>query len=468
MWPYERYLPDYDPRNYADLKREIHNQPILRRRKHGALPLSESEDDSSSARPSAKVGRQFLQKHKDYAHAAMNNLLYPVVAHNTDPHMHVSAHWSKDPQSREEFEEDRTHHLHATRDWRHFREKQIHLHQLFRQLDEVKDWGDRLERQHKHLPRNSSELPELEEELHALQLKEDDIKHKMRALVSPPSSSSRHPAGSSNASSPLTEKDADAERTGLTPAWQEQLAAECKKYNQYAHDRDRALDERRRARLEHQFAAMEAKLKGLQDQLEAVQTERLKQEERYARVRKLSNHAPGLGQIEQRLHALERTESNLESQIRDLLDDPGWPTTCAPPHSPPLGDGSLGGSTLHSDKAGSEDPHALAAGLQHKLEAQHEHYVQSGRDRVKELQNLESRRHKGPEPAEWSDEVTKAFDRIAESSAPDESQSSDEGEHPLLEKKARRQALRERMKAMGAAGVSSSHKSRPPTRHRHR
>ena len=328
MWPYERYLPDYDPTKYADLKREIHSQPIVRRRKHAAVSQSESEqeDDSSTARPWEKVDSQHRRLDNHHAHVLKNNALALNALYDSYPDVRPEAvrpeHYRGERLAIEERNQDRHHVKNTNRNWAVFHQKQVELRELQRKLDAVQEEIALWELREKagwspYLP------PEVERELHERQGEKDRLELAMKRLVSG-SQDKPHETRAHTLTPSAEEEKARTASLPLTPHFQEELEDEYESYHDYVLHHDYSVHASRLYRLECRFYHDESILEDLQRELKATKKEsgELKEEEHKlireaGQGRKYGRHSR-LHEVKQRLHALQEKEADLATQVGHL------------------------------------------------------------------------------------------------------------------------------------------------------
>ncbi|KAG0653841.1 hypothetical protein C6P46_002187 [Rhodotorula mucilaginosa] len=332
MWPYERYLPDYDPTKYADLKRGIHSQSIVSRRKHTAAPSSEDENDSS-APPWEKVDNKHRRADNHHAHALKNNVLGLNARYDSYPDVHPEV--ARPEHSREERlalegrNQDRHHVKSANRNWAIFRQKQVKLRELQRRLDTVQEEIALWELRWK-AGWPLYERPECERELKKRQRSQKRLEVEMKDLVY---GSDEPPQSRTHALAPIAEEGKGGVGTAslpLTPHWQEELESEYESYHNYALHHDYSVEARPLYRLECQFYGKGSILEDLQRELEATKKEsgRLQKVE-HALVRMGQPHGPtgkvDLGKLEpelrevkQKLRDLQEKETGLATQVDHL------------------------------------------------------------------------------------------------------------------------------------------------------
>lgn len=330
MWPYERYLPDYDPTQYADLQRGIRSQPIVRRHKHTAVASSKSEDDSKPS-PWEKVDRNHRRVDNHHAHVLKNNGLALNARYDLYPDAHPEAarpeHSREERLALEERNEDRHILRSMNRKWAAFRQKQVELRELQRELDtvqgEISLWELRRRgRWSPYLP------PEIERELHRRQAQKTRLELQMKRLVCGTETPRRT---SVHALTPVAEKGTNAtNRTVLTPHFQEQLESEYSAYQAYAGHHDYSEEARPLFQLEWQFHNNESILPTLQRELADKRREiRQLATEEHVLVRRRHVYGPhpkqdvDLDKLKSELHEVRKKLGALQEEEAELADQVG-------------------------------------------------------------------------------------------------------------------------------------------------
>lgn len=384
MWPYERLLPDYDPKKKANVKQKIRSQPIF---SHRRTTHVSSSNEGEPMRPSDKIKRQYGQVHADHIHALSNYWLGP----------HLGLQWKAAPHGASPSQlrkiaahnEDIKAMTEGNRHWFKFREKQVHLHQLEHQLDNMREEQAALQcaaRAKPDLP--NPHMPELQTELESVKQSIKILKERMHDTVN----------------SRLLELD-----------WQRRLEEELKAYFQYARDHNRVLkaDPHMVATADNAYREWDRFrqdrncLRDLQQQLDLVKTESLKLEQAHAEARKSGNRNC-LPSARGDLLKTEHEGDRLECKVRSLLV-----------HAE---SGARSGMPTNDPHVARADPKPLAACWWRKLKQEHLEYTKRVRTRDRELDNLRHQRTRRDDgqpspldasgrPASWMADLTEELDR---------------------------------------------------------
>ncbi|GAA5867991.1 hypothetical protein JCM3774_001558 [Rhodotorula dairenensis] len=325
MWPYERLLPGYDPQKYANVKEKLRSQPILSDRWHSRVPSSNGE----LVRPSDKMEQHFGQVHTNHVHALKHaNITASVVAlpdTYLDMRPKAAPFESSEAQLRQatKHNEDLEIVTKANRNWARFRAKQVRLHNLERQLDDLREEQAVLSKavRGQSLPHE----PELQQDAKSVKEDMQSLEQGMRDLV------------------------ADRER-GLTDAWQRQLETELEAYIKHARNHSRVIradpcaDTPNGAYAKWDlFRQARNRLRGLQQQLDSVKTASIELEQQYATDRLHRRDSSHSIKLEKDMLKRRLREDELVQEIDTLLadtkpkspksptSDPAAPSDCATP-----------------------------------------------------------------------------------------------------------------------------------------
>lgn len=243
LWAYERYLPDYDPTEYATADAAVKNQSVRFRTKKAGRSADPNDGDENLT-PAQRVDARLRAPDNHHARSLSASPLALVNVPAWSGHAEDRVEDGDSPQrvrNKLDEQDDAKVVARANARWAKFRKQQIPLRNLQHELDEVKAKATELEEAHEQARRRRDTRQQHKLETELLPLHEREIELQRQLDESPYRPHSLDPRAP-----PRPNAD-----DGLDDEARHRLKKEHSTYTKYARKRDDKLARLRQARWEH-------------------------------------------------------------------------------------------------------------------------------------------------------------------------------------------------------------------------